>query len=217
MRLGSVTVCSQPTRPPASSLYEEQDPSYHEISAAIRLGHKYKVKEWYSQSLKYLKRHFPTALDDWIAKDHYGPPCWEVDDELGAVNLGRRTGELSILPSAFISCICVGSYDSDALGIAWNLLRRRVPGAFVARRPHRLLERQDQPPHRYRHHRLSHLQAGGLRRLQDGVCVQEGVSRRTGWPRGGRRTSSERQSLRRLRELCGGRKACRVPVLHDHG
>ncbi|PIL26280.1 hypothetical protein GSI_12036 [Ganoderma sinense ZZ0214-1] len=90
-------------------LYDERHPSYHEISAAIRLGDKYKITELYSQSLEYLKRHFPSTLDGWLALKRYGPPGWDDFEEIGVVNLARHTGELSLLPSALIACICAQS------------------------------------------------------------------------------------------------------------
>ncbi|KAM5536762.1 hypothetical protein V8D89_009572 [Ganoderma adspersum] len=95
------------------SLYENQELSYHEISAGIRLGEKYKITEWYSQSLKYLKCWFPSTLDAWTALDSYGPLSWGPKSGIGAITLGRKTGDLSFLLSAFISCICM-QCDSPA-------------------------------------------------------------------------------------------------------
>ena len=100
----------------ADSLYEEREPSYYEISAAIRLGDKYKITEWYSQSLAYLKCHYPSSFDSWTT-EYYGPPSWGWADVLGAVNLARKTGELSILPSAFIACISSGYVSGIGHGI----------------------------------------------------------------------------------------------------
>ena len=105
----------------SDSLYEDQEPSYHEISAGIRLGEKYKITDWYSQSLKYLKRWFPSTLDAWTALDSYGPASWGLNNGIGAIALGRKTGDLSILPSAFISCICAPRGIDATAGVAHGL------------------------------------------------------------------------------------------------
>ncbi|PIL26275.1 hypothetical protein GSI_12031 [Ganoderma sinense ZZ0214-1] len=104
------------------SLYEERSPSYHEISAAIRLGAKYKVPDLYTQSLTYLKRYFPSTFDNWLALSVYGPPGWDMVENLGAINLARFTGELSILPSAFVACICAAGPETT--GLAHGIGRR---------------------------------------------------------------------------------------------
>ncbi|PIL26261.1 hypothetical protein GSI_12017 [Ganoderma sinense ZZ0214-1] len=99
------------------SLYEEREPSYHEISAAIRLGDKYKLVELYSQSLDYLKRYFPSTLDSWTALESYVPPGWRDVEAIGVVNLARTlSGELSILPAALVACICGGGSQSAENG-----------------------------------------------------------------------------------------------------
>ncbi|KAI1781650.1 hypothetical protein LXA43DRAFT_647555 [Ganoderma leucocontextum] len=104
-------------------LYDERNPSYYEISAAIRLGDKYKITELYSQSLEYLKRHFPSTFDSWIALKRYGPPGWNDFEEVCVVNLARLTGELSILPSAIIACICGQSSGPGGEGIGYGIAR----------------------------------------------------------------------------------------------
>ena len=105
------------------SLYDEREPSYHEISAAIRLGDKYKITELYSQSLAYLKRYFPCTLASWLTLDTYGPPSWKAFEDAGAVALARFTGELSILPAAFVACICEEVERPRDWGIANGILR----------------------------------------------------------------------------------------------
>ena len=104
----------------ARSLYEERNPSYHEISAAIRLGAKYKIPELSSQSLAYLKRYFPSSFDSWDALSVKGPPGWETVEDIGAINLARFTGELSVLPSAFVACICA---TPETTGLGHGILR----------------------------------------------------------------------------------------------
>ena len=102
------------------SLYEERNPSYREISAAIRLGAKYKVPDLFSQSLAYLKRYFPSTFESWVSLSVYAPPGWDTVETIGAINLARFTSELTILPSAFVACICAGP---EAPGIGHGIAR----------------------------------------------------------------------------------------------
>lgn len=97
-------------------LYGEREPSYHEVSAAIRLGDKYKVPELYSQSAEYLRRYFPSDFDSSRALNLCGPPAWDKVENMGAINLGRMTGELSILPAAFVACICMDIHRDQGIG-----------------------------------------------------------------------------------------------------
>ncbi|KAI1781649.1 hypothetical protein LXA43DRAFT_647545 [Ganoderma leucocontextum] len=105
------------------SLYKEQNPSYNEISAAIRLGDKYKITELYSQSLEYLKYYFPATFASYCALKEYTPPGWNPFEEIGVVNLARITGNLSILPSAFVACICAESTEPELEGIGHGIAR----------------------------------------------------------------------------------------------
>nr|VWP01312.1 Malate synthase (EC [Ganoderma boninense] len=106
------------------SLYKEREPSYHEISATIRLGNKYQLAELYSQSLDYLKSYFPSTLDRWDALEDYVPPGWQELEAIGVVNLARLTGELSILPAALVVCICGESEDGENdSGIVYGIAR----------------------------------------------------------------------------------------------
>ncbi|KAM5537287.1 hypothetical protein V8D89_009017 [Ganoderma adspersum] len=103
-------------------LYDERNPSYHEISAAIRLGEKYKIVELRSQSLEYLKYYFPSTLEGWTklhtAIDIETPlPGWNEFEEVGVINLARLTGKLYLLPAAFIACICSESTEPERWGI----------------------------------------------------------------------------------------------------
>ncbi|KAM5537297.1 hypothetical protein V8D89_009027, partial [Ganoderma adspersum] len=100
------------------SLYDEREPSYHEISAAIRLGDKYKITELYSQSLAYLKCYFPSTLASWLPLEKYGPPGWLAFEAIGTINLACSTGELSILPATFLACICEKTEHPEDWGIA---------------------------------------------------------------------------------------------------
>ena len=96
-------------------LYEEREPSYQEISAAIRLGRKYKMTELYSQSVEFLKSYFPDTLREHSATPWLLPTGWKDLDVIGVVNLARLTGELSFLPSALVACICAKSSGTGGI------------------------------------------------------------------------------------------------------
>ena len=86
----------------------------------VRLGDKYKITGLHSQSLKYLKHHFPNTFESWDTLEDYVPPGWVASGAIGVVNLARLTGELSVLPSAFIACICS---EAAAYSIAHGVTR----------------------------------------------------------------------------------------------
>ena len=100
--------------------YEERNPPYREIPAATRLGAKYKVPDLYTQSLAYLKRYFPSTFESWVSLSVYAPPGWDTVETIGAINLARFTSEFTILPSAFVACICAGP---EATGIGHGIAR----------------------------------------------------------------------------------------------
>ncbi|PIL26281.1 hypothetical protein GSI_12037 [Ganoderma sinense ZZ0214-1] len=100
-----------------SCLYDEQYPPYNDISAAIRLGDKYKITQLYSQALDYLKFYFPSSFNNWRELKDYTPPGWEKFEQIGVINLARLTGELSLLPSAFIACVWAESGKPELEGI----------------------------------------------------------------------------------------------------
>ncbi|PIL26266.1 hypothetical protein GSI_12022 [Ganoderma sinense ZZ0214-1] len=94
---------------------EEREPSYQEISAAIRLGRKYKIAELYSKSMEFLQSHFPTTLPQHWTTAADIPPGWSTLDAIGIINLARLTGKLSLLPSAFVTCICDTSPNPNSI------------------------------------------------------------------------------------------------------
>ena len=96
-------------------LYEEREPSYLEISAAIRLGRKYKIAELYSQSVEFLHSYFSNTLREYGETTVLLPPGWKELGAIGVINLARLTGELSLLPSAFVICISAKSTGSDGI------------------------------------------------------------------------------------------------------
>ncbi|PIL26268.1 hypothetical protein GSI_12024 [Ganoderma sinense ZZ0214-1] len=96
-------------------LYDEREPSYQEISAAIRLGRKYQIAELYSQSVEFLQSYFPNIFLEQRQTAALLPPGWKELDAIGVVNLARLTGELSLLPSALVTCICAKSTGPNGI------------------------------------------------------------------------------------------------------
>ena len=81
------------------------------ISSFIRMGKKYQFEQLCSQSLAFLKDHFTTDYDQWMASTPV-PPTFELKHAIGVVNLARLagTGYESILPTALLVC-CLLSGD----------------------------------------------------------------------------------------------------------
>ena len=86
-------------------------PTYAELSAQIRLGHKYGVKQMVQSSFDYLQEFFPdtrSPVKKWEVKDRFKPPGFEPVHAIGVVNLARLTGSHSILPAALMACASLG-------------------------------------------------------------------------------------------------------------
>lgn len=77
--------------------------TYHELSAYIRLGHKYQIDALMDEALAYLKAHFSTKLSSWSALD-YVPEPFDEAVAIGVVNIARLFGCTSMLPTAFLAC-----------------------------------------------------------------------------------------------------------------
>lgn len=93
----------------------ESDPqlSLHEISAIIRLTHKYHIEDLLSQALYALHDSFPTTFREWdeFSRTH----LVEMDDAgpIAVVNLARLTDTPSLLPVALYECCSLGEAVVD--------------------------------------------------------------------------------------------------------
>ncbi|TFK89064.1 hypothetical protein K466DRAFT_584982 [Polyporus arcularius HHB13444] len=86
-------------------------PTYDELSAQIRLGHKYGVKQMVQSSVDYLQEYFPettSGLTKWDIKHRFMPPGFALHHAIGVVNLARLVGAQSLLPAAMMACASVG-------------------------------------------------------------------------------------------------------------
>ncbi|KAL1938262.1 hypothetical protein VTO73DRAFT_11713 [Trametes versicolor] len=90
------------------NLFLPKDPSFHTISAAVRLGHKYQMHTLLQQALGYLKTFYTDDIAIWSEYGEYHPPRFEDVHSIGVVNLARLTGETSLLPRALLACCQLG-------------------------------------------------------------------------------------------------------------
>ncbi|RPD58542.1 hypothetical protein L226DRAFT_466457 [Lentinus tigrinus ALCF2SS1-7] len=95
--------------PSDTSMFISKQPSFAMISAFIRLGKKYQFISLYEQSLDFLKGFYPNRLEAWRKLTDWVPTGWDLSESIGVVNLARLSGELSLLPTAFLSCLILTS------------------------------------------------------------------------------------------------------------
>ena len=95
------------------SIGETSKPTYEQISAWIRIGHKYQLKGLYEQSLNFLKLHYTTDLRVWCESEHFAPPGWKEVCSIGVVNLARFINEPSILPTALLACTVMNAEEQN--------------------------------------------------------------------------------------------------------
>lgn len=94
-------------------LYPVTDPpSFHQVSAYARLGHKYQIDSLLAQALEYLEKAHPANLGVWqksfenVYTQSPGAQDsrWSLAYAIGVVNIARLTGCEVILPSALLVC-----------------------------------------------------------------------------------------------------------------
>ncbi|KAI0370987.1 hypothetical protein BV20DRAFT_966095 [Pilatotrama ljubarskyi] len=86
------------------------EPSYEEVSACIRIGHKYQIDALVQRNLAFLARLYPSDFDSYLAARRLGrPPTFTPAHAIGVVNLARLTAESSLLPAALMECCSLGA------------------------------------------------------------------------------------------------------------
>ncbi|KAI0776682.1 hypothetical protein BD413DRAFT_469202 [Trametes elegans] len=85
------------------------EPSYEEVSACIRIGHKYQIEDLLQRNLAYLHKLYPSDFDAYLASRRLRPTAFTRAHAIGAVNLARFTGESSLLPTALMACCTLGA------------------------------------------------------------------------------------------------------------
>ncbi|KAI0819827.1 hypothetical protein BC628DRAFT_961843 [Trametes gibbosa] len=87
------------------------EPTFGLVSACIRLGRKYEIKQIYDTALAILKNHYTDDFDHWDSLGN-GASCTSFDDvhSIGVVNLVRLIGDHTMLPVALWQCCRLGSH-----------------------------------------------------------------------------------------------------------
>ena len=114
------------------------DPTFHEISALIRLGDKYECEAIIKRCLAYLKRFYHDDFDLWRDDCNvFNPPRFEKIHAIGVVNLARLTHTDVILPGALMACCLLGTELADGFtredGTLETLSREDLGRCFVGR------------------------------------------------------------------------------------
>ncbi|KAI0334217.1 hypothetical protein GY45DRAFT_1318691 [Cubamyces sp. BRFM 1775] len=80
------------------------EPSYEEVSACIRIGHKYEIEDLVQRNLAYLRKLYPSDFDAYLVARRSRPPTFTPAHAIGVVNLARLTGTDALLPAALMEC-----------------------------------------------------------------------------------------------------------------
>ncbi|KAM5539632.1 hypothetical protein V8D89_006741 [Ganoderma adspersum] len=87
--------------------------SFHQISAIIRLAHKYNVWDILDQAIAALQDHFTTDFASWDSGTNQGVIKVRFQQSIGVINLARLLDRPTLLPSAFYKCALLGSAVLD--------------------------------------------------------------------------------------------------------
>ncbi|EIW56906.1 uncharacterized protein TRAVEDRAFT_30233 [Trametes versicolor FP-101664 SS1] len=88
-----------------SNPFDSGEPSFHMISAAVRLGQKYQMSNLFEHAIGHLGKYYTTQFDVWEAQTRTAPLGFHDNaHSIGVVNLARLTGEASLLPVALLCC-----------------------------------------------------------------------------------------------------------------
>ncbi|TBU54195.1 hypothetical protein BD310DRAFT_936547 [Dichomitus squalens] len=114
------------------------DPTFHEISALVRLGDKYECEAIIQRCVAYLKRFYHDDFDMWRDDEHvFSPPVFENIHAIGVVNLARLTHTDVILPGALMACCLLGAEIVDGFmredGTPEMLSREDLGRCFLGR------------------------------------------------------------------------------------
>ncbi|KAI0752027.1 hypothetical protein C8Q74DRAFT_348706 [Fomes fomentarius] len=84
------------------------EPTFNEISAYIRLGHKYQCEKLTQQCLAYLRKYYTDDYDLWFQVHWLDPPSFLAIHRIGILNLARLTGADYLLPGVLMCCCMLG-------------------------------------------------------------------------------------------------------------
>ncbi|KAI0742519.1 hypothetical protein C8Q80DRAFT_1058783, partial [Daedaleopsis nitida] len=92
------------------------NPTYDELSALIRMGHKYQCESLVNRCLAYLTRYYHDDFELWRNDEHvFSPPSFAPIHNIGIVNLARLLGPVAdtMLPGALMACCTLGTEIVD--------------------------------------------------------------------------------------------------------
>ncbi|KAI0694942.1 hypothetical protein C8T65DRAFT_666336 [Cerioporus squamosus] len=85
------------------------EPTFDEISACVRLGHKYEVDHLVQRNMDFLRKYYTNDFDVWYPSNLVRPPSFKTIHSIGVVKLARLTGDLRMLPTALMDCCTLGA------------------------------------------------------------------------------------------------------------
>ncbi|KAI0632739.1 hypothetical protein C8Q77DRAFT_1262464 [Trametes polyzona] len=85
------------------------EPTFDELAACVRIGHKYQIDELVQRNLAFLHKLYPTDLDSYLAARRIRPSTWTRAHAIGVVNLARLINEPALLPAALMECCTLGA------------------------------------------------------------------------------------------------------------
>lgn len=87
-------------------LYSRRKPSFHALSACIRLGHKYQIDHVVDEALTFLRQAYPKDFPSYLSRSMF-----REEHAVGAVNLARLVGAADILPVVLLDCCALFGVD----------------------------------------------------------------------------------------------------------
>ena len=90
---------------PFPSFYKlPKEYNIHQLSAVIRLSHKYLMNKLEEQALSVFHHYLPTTYDTWLTTPRPDDPLIGIE----AIHIARLTGTSDLLPVAFFTCTRAG-------------------------------------------------------------------------------------------------------------
>ncbi len=95
---------------------DEQEHTFDELSALVRLSHKYRIQDVEEQALDFLREQYTDNFDKWhvrFGRSVARPTSIPHTECIGVVNIARLTNTPSLLPAALYSCCMLGAVLLD--------------------------------------------------------------------------------------------------------
>ncbi|PIL26287.1 hypothetical protein GSI_12043 [Ganoderma sinense ZZ0214-1] len=96
-----------------SRLYSRKQPSFHALSACVRLGHKYQIDHILDEAMAFIRKAYPKDFPSYLERT-----VFSEEYAIGAVNLAQLIGACDVLPVAFLDCCTLFGTD-----LVWGFLR----------------------------------------------------------------------------------------------